>query len=411
MSTARVLTALLLCVLTACGGGSSSGGGGGGAGGAGAAPQPPADPGPSAAQELRDDIANLGFAEALELATRRIALRDPEDVIADGLAHEYQLEGVALTDISFDYRRATLDMWQVLQDYLQQLDPQALADGERLSYEILAWQAAAQLAGREFLHFEFQGTYMLFSVPSRTERFFSDLHPRATEDDAREYLQRLQGVGDKIRQLARNMREQQELGVIEPAITLRVALSARGRVGNSVVDSSPYYGPMVAAVAALPGVSEDFVAQFREDAARIVRDEINPAYGELMDLMESQLELAPRDIGVGQYANGEAYYRERLRYHTTTELGPEAIHQLGLEELARIQAALRQRFGQLGYPEGESLTDSFARVVRDGGTVAAQDAVATYEAIIADADSRMDSLFQRRPAAAVRVIGGDNGGF
>lgn len=191
------VVALLLGLLTACGGG--GGGGGGSASGSGTSTSPPPAPDPpmdSSASDLADDLDGLPFAEAMDLAAWAISMRDPEQVVGAGLADSFGLETVTLTDISLAYRQVTYDMWQVVRDYLDELDRASLATDEQLSYDIYSWQTDTTLAQRDFLHFEFQGSYFITSETSQDQTFFTELQPLATEQDARDYLTRLAMVDD-----------------------------------------------------------------------------------------------------------------------------------------------------------------------------------------------------------------------
>lgn len=58
-----------------------------------------------------------------------------------------------------------------------------------------------------------------------------------------------------------------------------------------------------------------------------------------------------------------------MHHHTPTELTPVEMNDLGLRDLARIRKEMSERFEQLGYPGGENLTTSYARVSEVGGRV------------------------------------------
>lgn len=407
---------LYLSVAVGCGGG---GGSSSGSAAPGANSPPPPATGPdtpvpgadTAAEDLDASLSGLDFARFLDVATEAIALRDPEEVVASGLTATYTLPGTTLTNIGFAYQNVTLDMWQVIRTHLDQFDTQALTEEEQLSHEIYSWQADAALAMRPFLHYDYQGTYFLTGVAPETERFFSDLHPLETRNDALDYLARLELVDEKIRQLIVNLQEMEDEGVIEPSVTMEYALSVHRGVLHSTTTASPYYNRFAARLADIASIAANESSELKARARAILENQITPAYSELVDFMEKQLKRAPATIGVGQFPKGEAYYRERLHYHTTTAMSPEQIHELGLREVARLHAELRAKFDQLGYPASETLKQSLDRVAAEGGTTAARDAVAVYEALIDDAEIRMLTLFNRLPATEVIVIGGDEGGF
>ena len=404
---------VVISALFGCGGGGSSSGGA-------ATPEPdapppmappPVEPPPdTAAKDLASELQGAKFSEILAIAGPAIALRDPQGVLADGLATTYGLTGTSLTNISFEYRSITFDMWQAVRDALNEIEADALTAADRLSYDIYSWLVDGALAQRDFMHFDYQASYFLTSVPRRLQRFFADLHPLETAQDARDYIDRLAAVDDTIEQLIENLQAMENEGVIEPAATLEFSIDVHRDIANTSASNSPYYQGVATRLAGIADLSDTESEDIQFQARDIITREITPAYRDLLNFMSAQLPRAPGDVGVGQFANGEDFYRERLRFHTTTSLSADEIHQLGLQELERIHAEQRLLFDQLGYPQEETLKQLFDRVGEDGGTVLAEDAVATYEAIIDDAQARMSVLFERLPETEVVVIGGANGG-
>ncbi|MFN2235518.1 MAG: DUF885 domain-containing protein, partial [Anaerolineales bacterium] len=136
-----------------------------------------------------------------------------------------------------------------------------------------------------------------------------------------------------------------------------------------------------------------------------------PAFQTLAGYLEDLQQRAPDQGGVWQHPNGKAYYDYLVAYYTTTDLTPDEIHQLGHDDLARIQAEMHLIFDQLGYPAEEGLPELFDRVEQDGGTLFGDEIVAGYEAIIADAKVRTAQVLDLQPQADVVVIPGPTGGY
>jgi uncharacterized protein (DUF885 family) len=127
--------------------------------------------------------------------------------------------------------------------------------------------------------------------------------------------------------------------------------------------------------------------------------------------MQNLLAGAPPSIGVAQYPLGTDYYNNRLKHHTTTAMTAPEIHQLGLDEMLRIQAEMRVVFDQLGYPQNETIQELYARVEADGGTIAAADVKSTYEGMVAFAEQNQTAAFDIFPSAPVIVAEDDFGGY
>lgn len=81
-------------------------------------------------------------------------------------------------------------------------------------------------------------------------------------------------------------------------------------------------------------------AAFLGEVDRRIEGAINPALDRLIVGLRAQKELAPVDVGLGQYPGGREAYRALVRRHTTLDLAPEEIHRMGLAEIGRIDRAL-----------------------------------------------------------------------
>nr|MDJ0907489.1 DUF885 domain-containing protein [Woeseiaceae bacterium] len=139
---------------------------------------------------------------------------------------------------------------------------------------------------------------------------------------------------------------------------------------------------------------------------------IRPAYQGLSAKLQSLLSSAPAQIGVEQYPDGAAYYDFTLRHHTTTDLTPAEIHQLGLDELVRIRAEMQDIFvNELGYDPNLTLPEYFTLVSQDGGIIPAANVQSTYEAIIDQARMDVGDAFDIFPTSDVVVIGVPFGGY
>jgi uncharacterized protein (DUF885 family) len=68
-----------------------------------------------------------------------------------------------------------------------------------------------------------------------------------------------------------------------------------------------------------------------------------PAYQNIVQWAENAGDRAPEKVsGVGAQPNGAAYYEYRLKDQTTTDLTANEIHQIGLDEVARLRLEMEQ---------------------------------------------------------------------
>ena len=399
-----LLAGSLLSFIVACGGD------GGGNASSPPAPPPPAA-GPSASEQLASDLQGLTVDEFYFESFGALIRRSPETVTWEALESVYPLDGASLDDLSDGFQRETFAMYRVVLDALHGYDRATLTVEQQLDYDTYEYYLQDTVDGEDFIYHDFRATYMIFSVQSQTQRFFTDIHPLESRQDAEDYIARLQAVDNKFAQLVDHLNRQRDAGIVEPALTMNVALNQVMAVARSSIDTNPYFSAFAAKVQQIEELGDADRSDLLERARAAITDSIVPAYRRLQVQLQDLLNNAPPIIGVRQYPRGNDWYAYALRHHSTTDLTPAEVHQLGLDELARIHAEMRLIFDQLGYPQDETLEQLFGRVARDGGILPAADVKPGYEAIIAEAESRLPEAFDIFPAADVIVLPDPSGGF
>lgn len=400
----RLLPSLLtVLMLASCGGGGS----------AGTTPTPPAPPppGPTASEQLAIDLRGLPLIEFYERSYGALLLRTPETIVAEGVTDLFPLPEVGLNDLSDGYQRETFAMYRVVLDALATYDRSALDVDAQLTYDVYRWYLQDALDRLEFIYYDFIAMYFGFGVQFDTELFFTDLHPLATRQDAQDYVTRLNAVRNKFSQASDHLVRQSGASIIEPRLTLDIAIARLNDIADGPVDSNPYFTSFRDKLVGVPGLSSSERQALIDSARTATTNSVIPGYRQLRQTLQSLRPNAPSSIGVGQYPRGSQYYAYMLRHHTTTDLTAAEIHQLGLEELERIHGEMRTIFDQLGYPQGESLQQLFTRVASDGGIIAAADALATFEGLIHAAEQNMPEAFDIFPSYDVVVIETTGGAF
>ena len=94
-----------------------------------------------------------------------------------------------------------------------------------------------------------------------------------------------------------------------------------------------------------------------EDKDRVLqalRESVWPAYARYLEALRSYLPSATETIGLHALPDGEAMYASRIHAYTTLPLEPRRVHELGVEDLTKIQEERRRIAERLGYPDAES---------------------------------------------------------
>jgi len=361
------------------------------------------------ADQVRGELEGLPFDGFLERSFEILLQRSPMSVIELGLEDRIDVGRSFLDDMSDEFARESEEVEEAILELARAHDGDALEAEQRVGYQAYLWYLEDRARGRRFADFEYRITPGVNSVAVNTQLFFTDVHPLTSAADADRYVRRLDAVGPQMRQVRDVMERLEQSGIVTPQILIawsRAGIDAIARAGPR---STPFYAALEARLERLD-LDEQERADLLSRAAAAIEDSVIPGYRELADFLAGQEARAPEAIGVWQYEGGADYYAHALAHHVTAEVTAAELHQLGLDELDRIHGELEQRFDALGYPD-LPLADAIARVAQEAGRVAAEEVVATYTAIIGDAQTRLAGAFDLLPSADVVVTGVPSGGF
>jgi uncharacterized protein (DUF885 family) len=102
---------------------------------------------------------------------------------------------------------------------------------------------------------------------------------------------------------------------------------------------------------------------YRAAARKALLDQWKPAYDQLIAWFESEVPKADTiATGVGKNPNGQAYYEAMLASSTTTKLTAAQVHQIGLDEVARLKGEMEQIKQKVGF---KGTLQEFFKFVRD----------------------------------------------
>ncbi|WP_022944714.1 DUF885 domain-containing protein [Pseudoalteromonas ruthenica] len=179
-----------------------------------------------------------------------------------------------------------------------------------------------------------------------------DQHEVSDIEDADNYLARLSGFAEVIAQVREKLKADAKLGVILPKPLFANTL---GYLTNFTA-VQPSEHPLVASFAnklsAIDGLDERQRQDYINTAETLVRTEIYPGFTGVSKDMAALEEHAPTDVGIWAQPNGDAFYQHEITYLGDSTLTAEQIHQLGLDEVARITERMDEILKANGYSEG-----------------------------------------------------------
>ncbi len=168
------------------------------------------------------------------------------------------------------------------------------------------------------------------------------------------YLARLSSVPDRMRDYGAISVKAASEGFVQPCATMAGFPATITGVITADPAKSRFYVPFAAAK---PGnVSAGQWADLQARAKALIADKINPSYQAFATTYDRDLKVrCSKSVSVSDQPNGAAYYAFQVRQQTTTKLTPDAIHRIGLGEVARIRAEMNQVAAKAGYPSREAM--------------------------------------------------------
>lgn len=227
---------------------------------------------------------------------------------------------------------------------LQAIDPRELDATTALNYELFRRDLQDDLEG-----YRFKAHLMPISQRGGVQSLESTAESLRldTVQDYEDWLARMRKVPEQIGQTMALQEAGRRDGLMPPRILMeRIPPQIAAQLTEDPADS-PFYG----AFETLPDSIPETEARRLQAAAReVIEDDIIPAYREFQRYFENRYLPATRDsIGASELPNGAAFYEYRARSYTTTNLTPDEIHRIGLDEVARIRAEMQLIIDELGF--------------------------------------------------------------
>jgi uncharacterized protein (DUF885 family) len=223
-----------------------------------------------------------------------------------------------------------------------------LAGQDRLSYEIFTLNRESTLEDLKFpgrllplnQFANFANTYAQLGSGTSAQPF-------VTVKDYDDWLRRGARLPVLFEQAIVNMREGMRAGIVEPRVLMEKVLPQLDANAVDEVEKSIFWGP----VAKMPA---DFSAADRERLTiafrNLITTQLNPAYRKLRTFIADEyIPKARESFGKGALPGGADWYAHDVRDNTMRSLTPAQVHQIGLDEVARLQDAMRAVAKDLGY--------------------------------------------------------------
>lgn len=248
-----------------------------------------------------------------------------------------------LTKVDPASQQARLRYWE---DVLRRLDeiPRAeLSAREQVNFAIYYPQIQVLIANQRFRDYE---------MPANSDTtFWTDIGYTArrsfrTLQDYQNWIAQMRDIPRYFREQMDAMRTGMKRGFTPPRVTMEGRDASISAVTDATPETSLFYTPFKD----MPGIAAAQQSALRAQAVQVIREIVQPAYVELLKFMRTEYVPGLRTtIAAQDLPDGKAYYKAKIREFTTLDMEPEAIHALGIAEVARLHEEMLAVMKETGF--------------------------------------------------------------
>jgi uncharacterized protein (DUF885 family) len=276
---------------------------------------------------------------------------------------------------------------------LDEIDRAQLGDVDQINYDMFRRQLELAIEGYMY------GGYLIpLNADSGFHSSFARIAtrvPLTTAQDYDNYISRLRAFAALMDQNINLMKIGIDRGMVLPKVVLN---GIEGTIEAHVVDDhteSAFWKPF----AEFPGsVPETEHVRLREAGKAAIVEATVPAYREFLSFMVDEYIPAAREsLGASELPNGRDYYQSEIRRYTTLDLSPEEIHQIGLDEVARIRSEMNAIIEEVEFEGSFEEFLEFLRTDERFYPKSAEELLKEASYIAKRMDAKLPALFKTLP--------------
>lgn len=303
---------------------------------------------------------------------------------------------------------------QTVEDMRANFDYDALTEVGKESWDLWVFQTEEAVADLDFMYHGYVFGE-LGGPEGRFATFLINLHRVDTEEDLQAYISRIGGVSRAMEQVTAMGVTAAEQGIRPPQFAFETAIDRATNVitglpFNGGIDS-PIFADAKRKIAALTEagvITQESADEYMQAVNDALLEAFQPAYAAYVAWLEAEMANADEvPQGVSALPNGQAYYNHQLAGYTTLGMTAEEVHQLGLNEVARIRDEMEATKTEVGF-EGD-LVQFFEFIRTDpqfyfSNTDEGREAyLAETREYLSEIDAKLPEWFGRLPKAGLEV--------
>lgn len=215
-----------------------------------------------------------------------------------------------------------------------------------------------------------------------------------TQENRDNLYQRLTQLPRYIRAEVVNLKEGIRLGYTAPKTGVEAVIGQMDALLSTPAAESPF-----------ASFGKQDYPEFHERLTALVETEINPAIAEYRDYLQNDYLLNARtEVGANALPNGDACYKASTRLHISSIISAEAIHQMGLDQMEKIQQQLSEIGGR---SFGTTDPAEVLRIVKDDPQYrfsSREEIIQMAEETVLRAEAELPNWFGLVPEMTVEVV-------
>ena len=319
------------------------------------------------------------------------------------LKHNQKLSIRTLEDGDEDYQDSLAHL-----SMLKSYDSSKLTDIQKVTQKIAIFDTENNI--NEFENFRYH-SYPFNQIGGNhlgLVEFMTDTHPLRNLREASDYIKRVEKFDESLNANLIWLEEQKKLGIFAPKYVFDHVITQLKELIAYEDSDNPLMQVFARKVDALD-IDEQKSEELKTALSAVIATDVKSGFKSILGFFESNYEYANTNHGVWSLPNGDAFYEARLRSYTTTDYSAEEIHQIGLSEVDRIGARMKEIFLELGYqvnkPVGEMMNDLNENpdFLYPDTPDRKEIVVADYNQMVKEAEEDVRPYFARFPVSPVEV--------
>lgn len=319
------------------------------------------------------------------------------------LGHNQKLSISSLEDDEKNYR----DNLQRL-DTLKSYKVNKLSSNQKITHKIAVFDTELDIERFERFRYHSYPFNQISGNHLNLVEFMTDTHPIRNGREAEDYIARVKMFDDALKANLIWLEEQKKLGIFAPRFVFDHVIGQLRELIGYEDSENPLMQIFIKKISEID-ISEAEKNILLQDLSTTIETEVKLGFKLILEFMLENYENANLHHGVWSLPEGDDFYGLRLKSYTTTDYSAEEIHQIGLEEVARIGNRMKEIFVELGYevnkPIGEMMNDlnEDPKFLYEDTPDRKEIVIRDYNQMVKEAEQDVRPYFEEFPKSPVEV--------